>query len=139
MRYHTTSILFLAFIDCTFTAQESTGKQGMLGPRKMYLAVQPAPSAPPPLTPVVPQALHSIQSLQPLAMPTHQVIYYYQMTIVRRNKQYFICVYIYVFHLLSRLSEHYDYTVNRIYNVLGCDSYYDFRMRKTFHAFKNRY
>ncbi|CAB3236349.1 unnamed protein product [Arctia plantaginis] len=53
-------------------AQESTGKQGMLGPRKMYLAVQPAPSAPPPLTPVVPQALHSIQSLQPLAMPTHQ-------------------------------------------------------------------
>ncbi|CAK1552071.1 unnamed protein product [Leptosia nina] len=26
-------------------AQESTGKQGMLGPRKMYLAVQPAPGA----------------------------------------------------------------------------------------------
>lgn len=33
-------------------AQESTGKQGMLGPRKMYLAVQPANSAPPPLAPV---------------------------------------------------------------------------------------
>ncbi|XP_035437164.2 nucleosome-remodeling factor subunit NURF301 isoform X1 [Spodoptera frugiperda] len=53
-------------------AQESTGKQGMLGPRKMYLAVQPAPTAPPPLTPVAPQALHAIQSLQPLAVPTHQ-------------------------------------------------------------------
>ncbi|KAJ8725630.1 hypothetical protein PYW08_003813 [Mythimna loreyi] len=55
-------------------AQESTGKQGMLGPRKMYLAVQPAPSAPPPLTPVAPQPLHSIQSLQPLPVPTHQEV-----------------------------------------------------------------
>ncbi|XP_075969552.1 nucleosome-remodeling factor subunit NURF301 E(bx) isoform X2 [Anticarsia gemmatalis] len=52
--------------------KESTGKQGMLGPRKMYLAVQPAPTAPPPLTPVATQALHTIQSLQPLAMPAHQ-------------------------------------------------------------------
>ncbi|CAG9783721.1 unnamed protein product [Diatraea saccharalis] len=41
-------------------AQESTGKQGMLGPRKMYLAVQPAPTAPPPLTPVVPQQLQTM-------------------------------------------------------------------------------
>ncbi|KAG6449469.1 hypothetical protein O3G_MSEX006106 [Manduca sexta] len=55
-------------------AQESTGKQGMLGPRKMYLAVQPAPTAPPPLTPVATPAIHT---LQPLAVPTHQVIYYY--------------------------------------------------------------
>nr|XP_049695571.1 nucleosome-remodeling factor subunit NURF301 isoform X2 [Helicoverpa armigera] len=52
--------------------KESTGKQGMLGPRKMYLAVQPAPSAPPPLAPVAPQPLHAIQSLQPLPVPTHQ-------------------------------------------------------------------
>nr|XP_034840271.1 nucleosome-remodeling factor subunit NURF301 [Maniola hyperantus] len=37
-------------------AQESTGKQGMLGPRKMYLAVQPSPSAPPPAAPVAPPA-----------------------------------------------------------------------------------
>ncbi|XP_063359454.1 nucleosome-remodeling factor subunit NURF301 [Cydia amplana] len=47
-------------------AQESTGKQGMLGPMKMYLAVQPPPSAPPPLAPVAPQALH------PIPLPTHQ-------------------------------------------------------------------
>ncbi|KAJ0180501.1 hypothetical protein K1T71_003905 [Dendrolimus kikuchii] len=54
-------------------AQESTGKQGMLGPRKMYLAVQPAPTAPPPLAPVhvapapAPLApLQPIQALQPL-------------------------------------------------------------------------
>lgn len=76
-------LVIQAFIDCTFTAQESTGKQGMLGPRKMYLAVQPAGGAPPPLTPVGPLAaagagsVHSIQSLQPLPVPTHQVIYYY--------------------------------------------------------------
>lgn len=57
------------------SAQESTGKQGMLGPRKMYLAVQPPATAPPPLTPVAvaPQAL---QPLQPMPVP-HQVIYYY--------------------------------------------------------------
>lgn len=53
-------------------AQESTGKQGMLGPRKMYLAVHPPSTAPPPLTPVVPQAVHTIPSLPPLAMPAHQ-------------------------------------------------------------------
>ncbi|XP_026495038.2 nucleosome-remodeling factor subunit NURF301 [Vanessa tameamea] len=51
-------------------AQESTGKQGMLGPRKMYLAVQPTPSAPPPLAPVTPQpALHALQPLQSLSAP----------------------------------------------------------------------
>ncbi|KAJ2952773.1 hypothetical protein O0L34_g7133 [Tuta absoluta] len=69
-------------------AQESTGKQGMLGPRKMYLAVQPTPNAPPPLAPV--QTLHpahpahpqlqqvqqvqALQPLQPLAMPAHQEV-----------------------------------------------------------------
>ncbi|XP_061383431.1 nucleosome-remodeling factor subunit NURF301 isoform X4 [Danaus plexippus] len=43
-------------------AQESTGNQGMLGPRKMYLVVQPTPSAPPPLAPVVaPAALPPAQ------------------------------------------------------------------------------
>ncbi|XP_072944153.1 nucleosome-remodeling factor subunit NURF301 [Epargyreus clarus] len=52
-------------------AQESTGKQGMLGPRKMYLAVQPSPSAPPPLAPVGPALpVQTLQSLQPLALPT---------------------------------------------------------------------
>ncbi|CAH2086513.1 unnamed protein product [Euphydryas editha] len=52
-------------------AQESTGKQGMLGPRKMYLAVQPKPSAPPPLTPVTPQpALAALPALPPA--PAHQ-------------------------------------------------------------------
>ncbi|KAI5633082.1 PHD-finger domain-containing protein [Phthorimaea operculella] len=66
-------------------AQESTGKQGMLGPRKMYLAVQPTPNAPPPLAPVQPahpvhapqpalQQVHSLQPLQPLAMPAHQEV-----------------------------------------------------------------
>ncbi|XP_049867331.1 nucleosome-remodeling factor subunit NURF301 [Pectinophora gossypiella] len=54
-------------------AQESTGKQGMLGPRKMYLAVQPPPSAPPPLAPVAAApALHAVQALQPLTVPAHQ-------------------------------------------------------------------
>ncbi|KAL0842047.1 hypothetical protein ABMA28_014249 [Loxostege sticticalis] len=48
-------------------AQESTGKQGMLGPRKMYLAVQPAPTAPPPLAPVAPQPL------QPMPVPHQDV------------------------------------------------------------------
>ncbi|KAL4705133.1 hypothetical protein ACJJTC_018704 [Scirpophaga incertulas] len=48
-------------------AQESTGKQGMLGPRKMYLAVQPAPTAPPPLTPVV------AQPMQTMAVPHQDV------------------------------------------------------------------
>ncbi|CAH2259231.1 nucleosome-remodeling factor subunit NURF301 [Pararge aegeria] len=43
-------------------AQESTGKQGMLGPRKMYLAVHPSPTAQPlaptpaPLAPLAPLA-----------------------------------------------------------------------------------
>lgn len=42
-----------------FTAQESSGKQGVLGPTKIYLAVQPptpgnpqTQSQPPPLAPV---------------------------------------------------------------------------------------
>lgn len=42
-----------------FTAQESSGKQGVLGPTKIYLAVQPSPAGqqatsaqPPPLAPV---------------------------------------------------------------------------------------
>ncbi|XP_028161986.1 nucleosome-remodeling factor subunit NURF301 [Ostrinia furnacalis] len=48
-------------------AQESTGKQGMLGPRKMYLAVQPAPAAPPLLAPVAPQPL------QPMPVPQQDV------------------------------------------------------------------
>lgn len=66
-------------------AQESTGKQGMLGPRKMYLAVQPAPSgansasgpgAAPPLPPLAPvaapvsaQPLHALQPLQSVSVP----------------------------------------------------------------------
>lgn len=73
-------------------AQESTGKQGMLGPRKMYLAVQPAPGAPPPLAPVqaapvaaptaiaslapvAPHAANVLQSLQPLqTLQPHQEV-----------------------------------------------------------------
>ncbi|XP_041977903.1 nucleosome-remodeling factor subunit NURF301 [Aricia agestis] len=49
-------------------AQESTGKQGMLGPRKMYLAVHPSPGGPPPLAPVASAAgtLHALQPIQPL-------------------------------------------------------------------------
>lgn len=57
-----------------FTAQASTGKQGVLGPTKIYLAVQPSGtdastelnSQPPPLAPVqqtVQQTTQSIQSL----------------------------------------------------------------------------
>lgn len=34
-------------------AQATTGKQGVLGPTKIYLAVQPAPATPTPTTPVV--------------------------------------------------------------------------------------
>lgn len=54
----------------------------MLGPRKMYLAVQPAASAPPPLTPVTPQPLAALPALPALPIlappaPAHQVIYYF--------------------------------------------------------------
>ncbi|XP_045520009.1 nucleosome-remodeling factor subunit NURF301 isoform X1 [Pieris brassicae] len=52
-------------------AQESTGKQGMLGPRKMYLAVQPAPTALPaqPMQPIQPiQPIHSLT----IPTPAHQ-------------------------------------------------------------------
>lgn len=73
-------------------AQESTGKQSMLGPRKMYLAVQPAgggsggaasAGGPPPLAPAAPQALQAAPPppvhAHTLAVPAlaHQVIYYY--------------------------------------------------------------
>ncbi|XP_059054430.1 nucleosome-remodeling factor subunit NURF301 [Achroia grisella] len=66
-------------------AQESTGKQGMLGPRKMYLAVQPAPGGGPgaataavgaaPLPPLAPvaalpaQPLHALQPLHAVSVP----------------------------------------------------------------------
>lgn len=76
--------------NCFVLAQASTGKQGVLGPTKIYLAVQPAVkppepnstptnviqspiksqqqqpvSQPPPLTPVQQQQQQSIQSRQP--------------------------------------------------------------------------
>lgn len=57
--------IYFSFI----SAQASTGKQGVLGPTKIYLAVQPSnqeqsnettSSNPPPLTPVQqPQAVHN--------------------------------------------------------------------------------
>lgn len=57
-----------------FTAQASTGKQGVLGPTKIYLAVQPnnPPDSttennatnPPPLAPVQQTATAALQSLQ---------------------------------------------------------------------------
>lgn len=56
-----------------FTAQASTGKQGVLGPTKIYLAVQPNQTdaggaatvdAPPPLTPVVQNVQQEIQPQQ---------------------------------------------------------------------------
>ncbi|XP_068630011.1 nucleosome-remodeling factor subunit NURF301 isoform X2 [Battus philenor] len=63
-------------------AQESTGKEGMLGPRKMYLAVHPTPNTttalasvvtPPTLQPIQPlQQIQPLQPLQPLSLPTHQ-------------------------------------------------------------------
>ncbi|CAH2074013.1 unnamed protein product, partial [Iphiclides podalirius] len=63
-------------------AQESTGKQGMLGPRKMYLAVHPTPNAtpaiatvtaPPTLQPIQSlQPIQPLQTLQPLSLPAHQ-------------------------------------------------------------------
>ncbi|XP_053625011.1 nucleosome-remodeling factor subunit NURF301 [Plodia interpunctella] len=51
-------------------AQESTGKQGMLGPRKMYLAVQPAlGTAPPPLAPVA----APVAAVLPVPVPQQDV------------------------------------------------------------------
>ncbi|XP_060810725.1 nucleosome-remodeling factor subunit NURF301 [Amyelois transitella] len=53
-------------------AQESTGKQGMLGPRKMYLAVQPALGAPPPLAPVAAPVLPALPAQAPPQVVTEE-------------------------------------------------------------------
>lgn len=52
------------YIKHFFAAQASTGKQGVLGPTKIYLAVQPSSgdvdnSQPPPLAPVQQNPIHT--------------------------------------------------------------------------------
>lgn len=49
------SINYFLLLFVSFLAQESSGKTGVLGPTKIYLAVQPnttSQAQPPPLTPV---------------------------------------------------------------------------------------
>lgn len=69
---------------CLFAAQASTGRQGVLGPTKIYLAVQPSSSEPTSDTPSNPPPLVPVQSVITQSTPVVNQIPVHNITPVQQ-------------------------------------------------------